>query len=79
MNKPTLLEQIAAHERELFAKLKARAENASQGVVIAHEIDALHESIEKKRATIRRLENAADIVGRRNAGNRRQQQRGQLK
>lgn len=68
MDKPTLLEQIADDERALFAKLKERAAHASLGVQIEHAIDALHESIDKKRAALRRIENAADVVGRRSAG-----------
>ena len=68
VDKRTLLEQIADHERELFAKLKERAALASQGVQLEHAIDAIHLSIEKKRATIRRIENAIDTVDRRTAG-----------
>lgn len=75
VDKPTLLEQIADDERALFALLKDRAVHAARGVVLEHSIDALHESIDKKRAALRRIENAADIVSRRTAGNRRQQQR----
>lgn len=70
MNKPDLRERIAADERELLFQLKEQASNASHGVVIAHRIDELRSSIDKTRALIRRLENAADVVARRTAGAR---------
>lgn len=68
MKPDTLREQIAADERELIWQLKAQAQNASLGVTIAHRIDELRSSIDKKRAVIRRIENAAEIVGRRTGG-----------
>lgn len=75
MDKPALLEQITADEREMLFQLREQARVASLGVTIAHRIDHLRSALERKRATIRRIENAADIVSRRTAGNRRQQQR----
>lgn len=74
MDKPTLLEQIAADERALFDKLKEQQAINARAVVVAHSIDALHESLDKARAALRRFENAVDIV-RRTAGKRRHQQR----
>lgn len=72
MDKPAALRaQTSLAETELLEQLKAAAENASQGVVIAHRIDELRTLIDRNRATIRRLDNAADVVGRRSAGNRR--------
>lgn len=76
IDKPTLLEQIADDERALFALLKDRAVHASRGVVLEHSIDALHESIDKKRAALRRSENAADVVARRSADARRLSRKG---
>lgn len=70
MNNATLREQIAAYERALLDAYLEQAENGRQSVIIAHRIDGLRTSIEKKRALIRRIENAA-IVGRRSADDAR--------
>lgn len=54
--------ELETLEAELLRRLRQSARLGSLGIRIEHRIDELRRKIEQKRATLRRLENAAAIM-----------------